>query len=218
MPDMTASTSPCWRKLAEPAWPQVSRNRLYHALYALILVCLAVCGQPAAQAAGHGMDFRYHEVVPIDLLYVVNASIDMPPNPRLQEMVDSGLSIPFQAEFVLTHARWYWLDETVVERTMNFRLSYHALTRQYRLAIGSIHRSFASFDEALRAMLTLRNWAVLDRSRLFDGESYDAALRLRLDTGQLPKPFQVAALGNRDLDLTTGWARWSFVASATDLR
>jgi len=164
------------------------------------------------------MDFRYHEVVPVDLLYVLNASIEMQPNPRLQEMVDSGLSIPFQAEFVLTHSRWYWLDETVVERTMNFRLSYHALTRQYRLAIGSIHRSFASFDEALRAMLTLRNWAVLDRSRLFDGESYEAALRLRLDVGQLPKPFQVAALGNRDLDLTTGWARWSFVASAMDPR
>ncbi|MBS1209825.1 MAG: hypothetical protein H6R19_2223 [Proteobacteria bacterium] len=215
---MTAFTSPCWRKLAEPVWPRVSCRRLYLLLHVLVLVCLNLCVQPAAQAAGHGMDFRYHEVVPVDLLYVVNASIEMQPNPRLQEMVESGLAIPFQAEFVLTHPRWYWMDETIVERTMNFRLSYHALTRQYRLAIGSIHRSFTSFDEALRAMLTLRNWAVLDRSRLSDGESYEAALRVRLDTGQLPKPFQVAALGNRDLDLTTSWARWNFVASAMDSR
>lgn len=164
------------------------------------------------------MEFRYHEVVPVDQLYILNASVEMQPSPQLQEMVESGLSVPFQAEFVLTRARWYWLDETVVTRSMNFRLAHHALTRQYRLSIGRIHRSFASFDEALRAMLTLRNWTVVDRNRLTDGEPYEAELRLRLDIGQLPKPFQVAALGNRELDLTTGWARWSFIASTADAR
>ena len=212
---MTASILHCWRKSPEALRPRCASGHLSRALLVLLLL-LCLGEPPAAHAAGRGMEFRYHEVVPIDLLYVLNASVELQPNPRLQEMVESGLSIPFQAEFVLTRGRWYWLDETIVERTMNFRLAYHALTRQYRLSIGSIHRSFASFDEALRAMLTLRNWAVLDRSRLNDGEHYTAALRLRLDMSQLPKPFQVAALGNRDLDLSTGWARWSFVASATD--
>lgn len=173
---------------------------------------------PLAQAAGHTLDFRYHEIVPIDLLYVVNASVEMPTAPRLQELVENGLSVPFQADFVVTHARWYWFDETVVERSMTFRLTYQALTRQYRLTIGSIHRNFTSFDEAMRAMLTIRNWSVLDRSSLSDGETYNASLRFRLDVTQLPKPFQVAALGNRDLDLTTGWTHWNFVAQTTDPR
>jgi len=31
---------------------------------------------------------------------------------------------------------------------------------------------------------------------------------------QLPKPFQVAALGSRDLDISTNWARWTFLAGA----
>lgn len=215
---MTASTSHCWKKLSEPSRHRAVSGRPYPALFALILLCLTLLQMPGAQAAGNGMEFRYHEVVPVDLLYIVNASVELQPSPRLQEMVESGLSVPFQAEFVLTRPRWYWLDETIVARTMNFRLAYHALTRQYRLSIGSIHRSFASFDEALRAMLTLRNWMVLDRSRLSDGEPYEAALRMRLDITQLPKPFQVAALGNRELDLTTGWARWNFVASAMDAR
>lgn len=173
---------------------------------------------PAAMASGKGLEFRSHEIVPIDLLYVVNASVDMPPNARLEEILESGVSIPFKAEFVLTRSRWWWLDETVEQRNIDFRLFYHALTRQYRLSIGSIHRSFRTYDEALRAMLSIRNWAVADRSRLADGETYTAALRFRLDMSQLPKPFQVVIFGNRDLDLTTGWVQWNFAASATDPR
>jgi len=164
------------------------------------------------------MDFRYYEIVPVDTVYVVNASVNLQPPPRLQEMVDSGISIPFLAEFTVTRARWYWLDETVVERNLSFRLAYHALTRQYRLTIGSIHRSFASFDEALRAMLTLRNWTVTERNTLSDGDAYTASMRFRLDTAQLPKPFQVVAIGNHDMDLSTGWIHWNFIASSQDPR
>ena len=166
---MTASTSHYWKKRPEPLRRPAASGRPCPAWLSLILLCLTLQLPFSAEAAGNGMEFRYHEVVPLDLLYIVNASVEMQPSPRLQEMVESGLSVPFQAEFVLTHARWYWLDETIVTRSMNFRLAYHALTRQYRLSIGSIHRSFASFDEALRAMLTLRNWMVLDRNRLSDG-------------------------------------------------
>lgn len=185
----------------------------------VLLVCaVLLCGIPAAQASGRGMSFRYHEIVPVEQHYVVNASVELQPNPRLQELVDGGLSIPFIAEFTITRSRWYWLDETVIERDMNFRLFYHALTRQYRLSIGGIHRNFTSFDDALRAMLTLRNWAVAEHNSFRDGDTYTASLRFRLDTAQLPKPFQVAALGNRDLDLTTNWVHWNFVAQPSEPR
>lgn len=188
-------------------------------LWRVLMACaLVLLTAPAAHARGKGLDFASQEIVPIDLLYVVNASVEMPPNPRLEEILESGVAIPFRAEFVLTRSRWWWLDETVVERTMEFRLFYHALTRQYRLSIGSIHRSFRSYDEALRSMLSIRNWAVLDRSRLSDGDTYTAAIRFRLDMSQLPKPFQVVIFGNKDLDLTTGWVQWNFVASASDPR
>jgi hypothetical protein len=170
-----------------------------------------------ASSMGQGrptIEFIYTEIVPSDNQYVVNAAVSMSANTRLEELVNAGVAVPFVAEFVLTRSRWYWFDESVAERVMDFRLSYHALTRQYRLTVGSLHRSFDSYDEALSAMLSIRNWVVLDRNRLRGGDSYDAALRFRLDLGALPKPFQVAALGSRDLDLSTGWANWTFLAAA----
>jgi hypothetical protein len=181
-----------------------------------LLACLTLLWLPAAQAADSrsGLSFHYTEIVAIDDHYVVNATIAGAPQARLEELVQAGVSVPFVAEFVLTRSRWYWFDEVIVERVMDMRLSYHALTRQYRLTVGGLHRSFPSFEQAFTALLSLRNWAVANTDQLPSGQSLNAALRFRLDMSQLPKPFQVAALGNRDLDLSTNWARWTFLAGA----
>ncbi|NUM88210.1 MAG: DUF4390 domain-containing protein, partial [Bdellovibrionales bacterium] len=40
---------------------------------------------------------------------------------------------------------------------------------------------------------------------LHKGEDYRAQTRMRLDISQLPKPFQVNALTNRDWNLASDW-------------
>ena len=41
-------------------------------------------------------------------------------------------------------------------------------------------------------------------------QTNDPALRLRLDTSQLPKPLQIDALGSSDWNLGSDWYRWTF--------
>jgi hypothetical protein len=178
-----------------------------------LLACIVALWLPTSlQADGRtALSFHYTEIVAVEDHYVVNAAITSAPQARLEELVQAGVSVPFVAEFVLTRPRWYWFDEVIVERIIDMHLSYHALTRQYRLSVGGLHRSFPSFDQAFAALLSLRNWAVADVDQLPSGQSLNAALRFRLDISQLPRPFQVAALGNRDLDISTNWARWTFL-------
>ena len=172
---------------------------------------MLACG--TAHAAGHNdFEFRYTEVVQVDNAYVVNASISGEPSSRIEELVQAGITVPFIVEFTITRPRWYWFDEVLVERNLKLHLSYHALTRQYRLTADDQSRSFTSLEQAFAALLSVRNWSVIDRRDLNAGESYNAALRFRLDSSQLPKAFQVAAIGNRDLALTTGWTKWTFLA------
>jgi hypothetical protein len=38
--------------------------------------------------------------------------------------------------------------------------------------------------------------------------SYQAGIRMRLDTTQLPKPFQLNAIASRDWTLASDWHRW----------
>jgi hypothetical protein len=98
----------------------------------------------------------------------------------------------------------------VISRSQTFQLSYHALTRQYRLSSGVLHQSFPSLDDAQRILSRLRNWQVLDKGSVRPDQTYLAALRMRLDLTQMPKTFQVNALANRDWNLSSDWARWNF--------
>ena len=41
------------------------------------------------------------------------------------------------------------------------------------------------------------------------GAAYVAELRMRLDTSQLPRPFQVSAVGSRDWSVSSEWHRWT---------
>lgn len=144
--------------------------------------------------------------------YVLTADFNIDFNTRLEEAVAKGVVLYFVTEFELTRPRWYWLDEKVTSRTQTFRLSYHALTRQYRLSTGALHQSFETLDETLRMLARLRNWSVLEKNIVKADETYLAGLRLRLDLTQMPKTFQVTAIANRDWNLASDWARWTFIA------
>jgi len=128
--------------------------------------------------------------------------------PRLAEVVANGVPLYFRVDFELTRRRWYWLDETAASQRLHLRLSYHALSRQYRLSTGLLQQSFPTLEEALNVLKRVRNWLVVDRTvRLADAD-YDAAVRMRLDTALLPKPFQFSALTGRDLRLESPWKRF----------
>src|SRR5205809_880747 len=88
------------------------------------------------------------------------------------------------------------------------RLSYHALSRQYRLSTGLLQQSFATLDEALNVLRRIRSWLVVDRTVSFADADYEAAVRMRLDTSLLPKPFQLSALTSRELQLESPWKRF----------
>lgn len=151
--------------------------------------------------------------------YQVSADFAIDFNPRLEEAVNRGVVLYFLVEFELTRPRWYWFDDKVVSRSQVIRLSYHALTRQYRVstATGGLHQSYATLSEALRVLSRLRNWNVLDKSSEKTpkpGEVLQGALRLRLDITQLPKPFQISALGSRDWNLASEWKTWAITVPA----
>ena len=144
--------------------------------------------------------------------YYFNGDFDFDLKPRVADALDHGLTLYFVVEAELTRARWYWFDERAVNAALNYRLSYHALTRQYRVSTGNLQLGFASLAEALGVMAHVRDWKVAERPALTPGRIYAAAVRMRLDTTQLPKPFQINAITNRDWTLESDWKRFNFEA------
>ncbi len=161
---------------------------------------------------------RSAEIVPGDGGYVLNADIAIDLNPRLIDVVTRGVSLYFTTEVLIARPRWYWLNETVARRSLDYRLYYHAITRSFRLSVGNLHQNFDELDEALRTMQRVRNWLVAETGVLQSGVSHEVSLRFRLDTSQLPKPFQVTAIGSNDWNVETEWVRWTFLPGAPGFR
>ena len=161
---------------------------------------------------------RSAEIVPGDGGYVLNADIAIDLNPRLIDVVTRGVSLYFTTEVLIERPRWYWLNETVARRSLDYRLYYHAITRSFRLSVGNLHQNFDELDEALRTMQRVRNWLVAETGVLQSGVSHEVSLRFRLDTSQLPKPFQVTAIGSNDWNVETEWVRWTFLPGAPRFR
>ena len=183
-------------------------EKLYRSLLCGLVLLLAA---PLALAAE--ISLRSVQLVPSDDGYSLTADANINFNTRLEEAVNKGVVLYFAADFELTRPRWYWFDEHVIQRSKTFQLSYHALTRQYRLSTGALHQGYATLEEALLVLSHLRHWQVLDKGEVKAGQTYVAALRLRLDLTQMPKTFQVSALANKDWNLSSDWLRWSFSPS-----
>lgn len=201
---MTASISPaCARRLER-----------------LLRTCCVLLALFASAPVARADDARIvsAEIVRGDGGYVLNADIDIELNPRIADAVMRGVSLYFTTELRIERPRWYWLDEVVVDRSLDYRLSYNAITRSYRLSIGSFHQSFDSLDAAVRTMQRVRNWQIAEVEQLAAGESHDVALRFRLDTSKLPRPFQVTAIGSRDWNLGTDWVTWTFLPGVAGQR
>ncbi len=146
--------------------------------------------------------------------FTLSADFELELSGRLEDALSKGVPLHFLFEFECTRPRWYWIDERLVVARQTMRLSFHALTRTYRLSSGTLTQSFATLAEAMRTLTRVRGWLVIERDRLRADTPYLAAVRMRLDTAQLPKPFQVSALANREWTLTSPWRRWSFVPGA----
>jgi hypothetical protein len=165
----------------------------------------------APLASGDTIAVKSAELRAEDENYVLNAQFDFTFNPTLEEALQKGVSLYFVLEFELTRPRWYWLDEKVVAESVQYRISYSPLTQQYRLATGLLGQQFASLEEVEHLLSRVASRPVVPIDTLTKGARYDAAVRLRLDVTQLPKPFQINALASRDWSLNSEWYRWSFV-------
>jgi hypothetical protein len=85
------------------------------------------------------------------------------------------------------------------------------LTRQYSAAItGSLQQNFASLEDALSMVKRPSRWAIAQKGALKAGQTYQVAVRMRLDVAQLSKPFQVHALNSSDWQLSSDWKYFSF--------
>lgn len=142
-----------------------SKPKLFiHAAACFLALILAM---PLAVGA-RGIEVKSAELEVMDETLVLKADLEIGLSPALEEALNKGVPLNFVAEFELKRPRWYWLDESIVVAQRYYRLSYHALTRQYQLNLSEQYQNFSSLNEALHELGHLQEWHVGEKALVTD--------------------------------------------------
>ena len=162
--------------------------------------------------------FKKITLAPSDKAWLLSAEINFELSSALEQLVKKGVTLHFVTEFQLTKGRWYWFDEKVVDIQRTSKISYQALTDQNRVTLASVTLTAANLKQAMGAVSSIDDWAVIEQSMVNPNQTYVAAIRMKLDTNQLAKPFQVNAINSKAWNLQSEWSRFEFtpkVAAST---
>jgi hypothetical protein len=126
--------------------------------------------------------------------------------PAVEDALQKGIPVFFLLEADLVRERWYWYDQKINHSSRTLRLAFQPLTRRWRLGVGSggsgiglaLSQNFDNLAEALATLQRISHWKVAEGAELDPEAVYSVDFRFRLDLSQLPRPFQIGALGQSD--------------------
>lgn len=183
---------------------------------ALLLLFLALwfgaTGPAAAQAPRGASVAQLHLENGDDGVYL-SAAVQFELPALVEDVLDKGIALHFVAEAELYRERWYWTDRKVAQVSRYMRLAYQPLTRRWRLNVApvpitgnagfgvSLNQNFDSLDEALDAVKRIGRLRLGDVAELGDEGLHPVVFRFRLDTTQLPRPFQIGMVGQSEWDI-----------------
>lgn len=170
----------------------------------------------AAGLWGAAMPAQANEITALRLersgeALLVSAQIRFELPAVIDEALQKGIPMFFVAEATLLRDRWYWYDKEVASASRYMRLSYLPLTRRWRLLVSSapvgqaglaLGQNFESRDEALAAIQRISGWKIADAGEVEIDSRHHISLRFRLDTSQLPRPFQIGAVGQSEWNIS----------------
>ena len=184
-------------------------------MLALAVVCCVAlaAGLPGPAAAqAHAAEVTQLRLERGDDGVYLSAAVQFELPPLVEEVLDKGIAIHFVAEVELFHERWYWTDRKVAQAARYMRLAYQPLTRRWRLNVSpvpisnsglgvTLSQNFDSLADALEAIKRIGRLRVGDLAEIGDDPLQAVVFRFKLDTTQLPRPFQIGVAGQADWNI-----------------
>ncbi len=184
-------------------------NRLLRRhVFLLLLGCLSVSLPVHAAKADDAITVLFADLKPEDDTWVLNAAFNVRLNRTQEEALKKGVSLYFVTEIELQRERSWWFNEDLVVASRIGRLNYGLLTRRYQVETVGGFRAYDTLPEALAELGRIENWAVVPKKAIKAGNSYVAAIRMRLDLGLLSKPLQINALASGKWEVEGEWHEW----------
>jgi len=127
----------------------------------------------------------------------------------VEDALLKGIPIYFVAEVDVLRERWYWTNRKLISLQRNLRLSYHPLTRRWRLNVSAgevaessqglaLNQNFDNLEAAMDAVRRISHWRIAELVDIEPGATHFVEFRFRLNLTQLPRPLQIGTLGQSE--------------------
>jgi hypothetical protein len=192
-------------------------NKLDWLQRSILLIGLWLC---VSAAFAEGISISRADARLTEEGYQLSAEYNIQLSPMVETALQRGVTLYFVSELTINRSRWYWLETDVARDEQSAKLTYNALTQQYRITHGSLFQSFHDLKDALHvlghqtappvpvALMDKNGGGYFSRLLKKGSNCCSAFAQMRLDVTQLPKPLQVNALTNEDWNLKSEPYRW----------
>ncbi len=189
--------------------PDLARTALELLLAAVLALALLAPASPVRAQSGNAEITQLRvDLTEEGVLLSASVRFDLPP--VIEDALAKGIPMFFTTEAVLFRDRWYWYDKQVVTAARHMRLSFQPLTRRWRLVVstvpignsGGLGQTFETREEALAAVQRVSRWKIADLQELDPQQQHNLDFRFRLDVSQLPRPFQIGAVGQSEWSIS----------------
>lgn len=194
-----AFSMPYWKSALLKGWPRF-----------LLLAWLTLASAMAHAQTQADVTLLRAERSVNEVFVSANVNFELPA--VVEDALLKGVPMFFLLEAELYQDRWYWYDKRIASAQRQLRLAYQPLTRRWRVnpsagggaenAQGlSLNQSFETLAEALAAVRQVSQWKVADLAETDLTSKIKLQFRFRLDLSQLPRPFQIGAIGQSEWDI-----------------
>ena len=140
----------------------------------------------------------------------LEANIELKFSDDALEALRSGVPLIILLNMEVLKDRNWWWDKTIAELKQGYLLLYHALSEKYiihNLNSGA-QTNFISLNAALHSLSNIREFPLIDKNLLEEGDDYYARIRTYLDIESLPAPMRPIAYISSQWQLESDWFSW----------
>lgn len=175
-------------------------------------VTLTLAASLPATAQTPAVDLQQVQIDWTESGIFLSGSLKFELSATVEDALHKGIPMYFVAEAELYRDRWYWTDRRIGYEARHLRLAYQPLTRRWRLNVSptaisnsglgvTLNQNFDALPDALASVQRFSRWKISDIPENDSDNKYHVEFNFRLDVSQLPRPFQIGAVGQPDWSL-----------------
>jgi Domain of unknown function (DUF4390) len=178
--------------------------------FAALWCALLGAGIQAQDESKDRFEIRNAFVELVDDVWRLDVRLDLVLGKAARQAFAEGVPLVLELEVEASTERRYLPDETVVELTHRWQLTYDAISERYVVTdkASGEHASHASEADALEALARISGIEIAGRDTLPSDARFDVRVRASIEIGELPAAVRILLFW-KNWSRSTEWYAWS---------